>query len=84
MLNASLEAYTREKLFLKAGPEFGPLEGHYLIVRKALYGLHTSGARWAETFADTLRSLGYVQCKADPAIWMMDCGMHYEYVCVGG
>ncbi len=43
--NAYLEAYTAEKLFFVAGPEFGELEGRMLIISKALYGLRTSGLR---------------------------------------
>ena len=43
-----------EKLYIVAGPEFGELQGHTLIVHKALYGLRTSGARWAERLADSL------------------------------
>eukprot|EP00977_Amphora_coffeiformis_P013245 scaffold3415_cov115-Amphora_coffeaeformis.AAC.1 len=44
--NAYLEAYTKEKVCTIAGPEFGPLQGHMLIIDKALYGLRTSGARF--------------------------------------
>ena len=43
-----------ELLYIVAGPEFGELEGHILIVYKALYGMRTSGARWAEKLADSL------------------------------
>jgi hypothetical protein len=38
--NAYLEALTMEQNYIIAGPEFGQLEGHYLIIIKALYGLH--------------------------------------------
>ena len=41
--SAYLQARTKEKLYLIAGPEFGDLEGHTLLVYKALYGLRTSG-----------------------------------------
>ena len=41
--NAYLEAYTREKVYIVAGKEFDELEGHILIISKALYGLKTSG-----------------------------------------
>jgi len=34
--NAYLEAKTEEKVFIQAGPEFGPLEDHLLIIYKAL------------------------------------------------
>jgi hypothetical protein len=43
--NAYLEAKTPELLFIVAGPEFGDLEGHMLIIYKALYGLCSSGLR---------------------------------------
>jgi hypothetical protein len=80
--NAYLEALTKEKVYVIAGPEFGDLEGHILLIHKALYGLRTSGARWHEHFADTLRNLGFTPCKADPDVWMKNCGTHYEYICV--
>ena len=44
--NAYLEAYTDEKLCIIAGPEFKELQGHLLIMVKALYGTHSGGARW--------------------------------------
>ena len=37
--NAYLEAKTKERVYIVASPEFGPLEGHTLIIYKALYGL---------------------------------------------
>jgi hypothetical protein len=44
--NAYLEAFTSEKLYIIAGPEFGEREGHILIISRALYRLRSSGARW--------------------------------------
>ena len=64
--NAYLEAYTKEKVYFKAGKEFGPLEGHVLVIVKALYGLRTSGARFHEKLSDTLRAMGFVPSLADP------------------
>ena len=43
--NAYLEAKTSEKVFIIARPEFNELEGHTLIIFKALYGLRSSGVR---------------------------------------
>ena len=80
--SAYLEAYTKEKVYFIAGPEFGPLEGHLLTIVRALYGLRTSGAQWHERLADTLRNMGYQTCKADPDVWLKDCDTHYKYVCV--
>jgi hypothetical protein len=52
--NAYLEARTSELLFIVASPEFGDLEGHMLVIYKALYGLHSSGLRWHERFSACL------------------------------
>ena len=41
--NAYLESYTSEKVAFIAGPEFGELEGHLMIIIKAQYGLKSSG-----------------------------------------
>ena len=80
--NAYLEAYAKEKLYIIAGSEFRDRQGHVLVIIKALYGLRTSGARFHEKFADTLSDMGFTPGKADPDVWMKDCGTHYEYVCV--
>jgi hypothetical protein len=79
--NAYLEAFTMEQNYVIAGPEFGQLEGHYLIIIKAVCGLRTSGLRWHERFfADCLRNEGFSPCKAEPDIWMRLNGNLYEYV----
>jgi hypothetical protein len=76
--NAYLEALTKEKVYIIAGPEFGDLEGHILLIHKVMYGLCTSGARWHKHFANTICDLGFTPCKADPDVWMKNCGTHYE------
>ena len=80
--NAYLEAYTKEKVCFRAGPEFGSREGELMIIDKALYGLRTSGARFHAKFADTLRKLGFTPTYADPDVWIRDAGDRYEYVVV--
>ena len=80
--NAYLEATTKEKVYIVAGKEFGDLEGHILLIKKALYGLRSSGLRWHERLADCLRDMGFLPCKMEPDIWMKDCGDHYEYIAV--
>ena len=78
--NAYLEAYTEEKLFIIAGPEFGDLQGHTLIISRALYGLKSSGLRWWERFSDVLTDMGFVPSKAEDDIWMRNKKDHYEYI----
>jgi len=78
--NACLEALSLEKNYIIAGPEFGELEGHALVIHKALYGLRTSGLRWHEAFADCLCDMGFEPSKAEPDIWMRRNGDVYEHV----
>jgi len=80
--NAYLEAETKEKVYIIAGPEFGELEGHVLVIRKALYGLRTSGLRWHEHFADCLCAMGFTPSKAEPDIWLRCNGNKYKYIAV--
>ena len=80
--SAYLEAKTKEKVTILAGPEFGKLQGHRLIVDAALYGLCTSGQRWHNRFAECMRLEGFEPCKAEPDIWMRPNGDIYEYVAV--
>jgi len=79
--NAYLEAKTKEKVYFVADAGFGEREGHILIIDKALYGLRTSGLRWHERFADTLRSMGF-NSRADPDVWMREKNGVYEYIAV--
>jgi hypothetical protein len=78
--NAYLEAETKERVYIIAGAEFGELEGHTLVIFKALYGLRTNGLRWHERFADCLRDMGFTPSKAEPDIWMHPNGNAYEYI----
>jgi hypothetical protein len=80
--NAYLESYTQEKVFIIAGPEFGELAGHTLVVSKALYGLKSSALRWRERLSDVLLEMGFKPTLAEADIWMRDCGDHYEYISV--
>src|SRR5687768_16928081 len=34
-----LEAHTSEKVYIRAGPEFGQMADHLILIHKALYGL---------------------------------------------
>ena len=80
--NAYLESYTKEKLFVIAGPEFGELEGHLLIMSKALYGTKTAGQCWHHKLEDTLRDLGFQPCLADGDVWLKRNGDTYDYIAV--
>ena len=78
--SAYLESFTSEKVCIVAGPEFGELAGHLLIIVRALYGLRSSGLCWHKRFAEVLRDMGFFMCHADNDVWMRDKGDHYEYI----
>ena len=82
--NAYLEAFTDEKLYIVAGPAFQELEGYILIFLKALYGLKSSGKRWAEVIHGILRDMKFLPSKADPCIWLKKAPnlKSYEYIAV--
>ena len=82
--NAYKEAVTDEKLYIVAGPEFQELEGYLLIFLKALYGLKSSGKRWAEVIHGILRDMKFTPSKADPCIWLRKAPnlRRYEYITV--
>ena len=40
---------------IMAGPEFKELQGHLLIMVKALYGTRSGGARWHDRLFDILQ-----------------------------
>ena len=66
--NAYPEAFTDEKLYIVAGPEFQELEGHILIFLKTLYELKSSGRRWAEVIHGILRDMEFYPQKLIHAI----------------
>ena len=84
MGNAYLDAFTDEKLYIVAGPEIQDLEEYILIFLKALYGLKSSGKRWAEVIYGILRDMKFIPSKADPCIWLRKVPdlRSYEYIAV--
>jgi Reverse transcriptase (RNA-dependent DNA polymerase) len=69
--NAYLNAPTKEKCYTIAGPEFGPTnEGRPVLIVRALYGLRSSGARWRDHLASTIRTMGFSACLADADVWL--------------
>jgi hypothetical protein len=68
--NAYLTADCREKIWTRAGPEFGSNAGKIMIIVKALYGLKSSGAAFRALLAEHLHDLSYLPSQADPDVWM--------------
>ena len=62
------------------GREFDDLEGHILVIKKALYGLHSSGLHLHGQLANCLRDTGFFSYKIELDAWMRDCSNQHEYV----
>ena len=77
---AYLEAKTLKKVCIRAGAEFGELEGHLLIIYKALYGLRSSGKQFGDLLADCLKKEGFIPSRAEPQIFMRRQGNVWEYI----
>ena len=80
--NAFLYGTTQEKVYIVAGPEFGPkLAGKRLLIEKSLYGLASSAARYHEHCSAQLTKLGFKPTKADSDLWYKQHELgHYEYI----
>jgi hypothetical protein len=81
--NAFVTADCLEKVYSRAGPEFGDREDSVLILVKALYGLRSSSRAFRRHFADFLRSLGFRPTRYDRDVWMRLREEHdgYDYIC---
>ena len=57
--NAFLTAFTCEKIYVVAGPEFGEFEGQIMIMDKAVYGTKTAALCFHEALSIRLRCQGF-------------------------
>ena len=70
--NVYLNAPCREKIWTKAGPEFGSQQGCVMLIARALYRFKSSGASWREMLAENMGKddIGYTSTAADKDIWI--------------
>ena len=83
--NAYLTAECRERIWTRAGPEFGSESGSIMIVKKALYGLKGSGTAFRAHLGEKLHDIGFIPTRADPDVWRRpavkpDGFEYYEYI----
>ena len=79
---AHLQALTKEKLYIVAGPEIEELQGYVHVIYKALNGTTSGGACWYDNPFDILQQMDLKPSKTDPDIWMRSSklGTQYEYI----
>ena len=67
---AYLNARTKEKIWIRAGPEFGPdMQGKILILEGALYGAKGSANAWFLELSDYQREQKFSRSTMDMSIW---------------
>ena len=69
--NAYLTAPYSEKIYTIAGPELGSEEGSIMIVKRALYGLKSSGAAFRLFLASIIYDIGNKSKRGDPNMWIL-------------
>ena len=86
--NAYLNAYTKEKIYFRAGNEWKYNKGRDIIISRALYGLNSSGLMWRNHLADVIgNKLNFRPSLADPDLWYrpmiaINCTIYYAYILV--
>ena len=80
--NAFVTAPCLEKVYSRAGLEFGDCHDSIMVLTKALYGLRSS-SRAFRHFADFLQSLGFHSARYDCDVWMWmrEDGIRYDCIC---
>ena len=78
--NAYLQALKKGELYIVAGPEFEELQGHVLVMHKALYGIRSGGACWHDKNKAILNQMDFKPSRADLDIRMKlsQDGTHYH------
>ena len=61
---------------------FEELQGHILVIHKALYGLKSSGLRWSQRIHDIMLELNFRHCKADPCVWLREMKDKFVYIAI--
>ena len=59
----------REKIWTRAGPEFGYEARTIIIVRMVLCGLKSISSAFYVHLTKTLNKIGFLSTKADPDVW---------------
>ena len=75
--NAYLTTPNKEKIFMKAGPEFGANEGKLFTVERALYGLKSARASFRQYLAGKIYDVpptDYLGAKLEWKEGIMGCG----------
>ena len=82
IINAFIQAHTKEKICTRYGPGFGYRKHSIAVVVRALYDLTISAERFRTMLADFLRTIGFLPNRYDRDVWMRlkDDKTEYGYI----
>lgn len=80
--NAFCTAPVAEKVWTRAGPEFGARQGSIVSLKRALYGLPTASRSYNLWFGDLLLRMGFQPSRADSELWYRKSDEYegYDYI----
>jgi len=80
--NSFLNSPSKEKIWSRAGPEFGEKEGCIFTIKKAIYGTRTAAKAFHDIFADCLRRMDFLPTRADQYLWYIKSKDYnrYDYI----
>lgn len=80
--NAFCTAPCAEKIWTRAGAEFGSRAGSTVTLKRALYGLKTASRSYHEFFGDCLLRMGFTPSRADQDLWWRKSDDYngYDYI----
>ena len=53
---------------------------HVCLLRRSLYGLKQAPRAWYQRFASYILSLGFINSKSDPSLFIFRCGSEIAYL----
>ena len=80
--NAFCTAPCREKVWSRAGPEFGSRQGSIVTLKRALYGLKTASKSFHDFLGQLLIRMGFLPTRADQDLWYRKSDDYdgYDYI----
>ena len=75
MLEMHTPSTQKGELNIVGGPEFEELQGHVLVMYKALYGTRSGGAYWHDKIFDILHHMGFKTSVVDGGIMTLTLTM---------
>ena len=68
--NAYFSAFTKEKIYFRAGDEWKADKGKIIVITRALYGFKSSALMWRNHLADIIgNKLKFKSSLTDPDLW---------------